>query len=99
MSRDDRDALRGISQDARVLLVAASGDRNAAVLMTEAMGGLSVETNERDFVERGNRRSEVQWRKAVRELVVAGFGEHRGMGGQIFEGSEEGLPAAGGGCQ
>ena len=94
MSRDDRDALRGISQDARVLLVAASGDRNAAVLMTEAMGGLSVETNERDFVERGNRRSEAQWRKAVRELVEAGFVEQRGIEGEIFEVTEEGFRAA-----
>jgi hypothetical protein len=94
MSPDDRDALSGISSDARELLVAASRDRNGAVLMTETMGGLSVEANERDFVERGNRRSEAQWRKALRELVEAGFVEQRGSEGEIFEVTDEGFRAA-----
>ena len=94
MSQDERDALSGISPDARVLLIAASRDRNAAVLMTETMGGLSVEADEKDFVERGNRRSEAQWRKAVRELVEAGFVEQRGSEGEIFEVTDEGFRAA-----
>lgn len=73
-----------LSTDARTLLGEAAKDRTGTVLVTETFGGASVETNNRDFVERGTPRSEALWRQAVRDLVAEGYLEQRDLKGEVF---------------
>jgi hypothetical protein len=91
---DERDMLANLPDEARQLLAAAVADRNGTVLMTETMGGMSVETNERDFVDRGNARSEARWRRAVQELLQRGWLEQRDHNGEVFSVTDEGFRAA-----
>src|SRR5262249_51704961 len=56
--RPEDSKLRGLPEESRQLLKEATRDQNGTVLMTETMGGLSVETNGQDFVSKGNARSE-----------------------------------------
>jgi hypothetical protein len=77
LSADERDLIASVSAEARELLIEAGRDQHATVLRTESMGGLSVETNRRDFVNRGDARSEARGRRIVRELVERGFLEQR----------------------
>lgn len=72
-----------LSSDARELLREAAKDPNGTVLATETFGGASVETNGRDFVERGNPRSEARWRQAVRDLTHEGHLEQRDLNGEV----------------
>ena len=73
-----------LSDDARGLLQEAGRDTNGCVLMTETMGGMSVEANQRNFTERGNPRSEARWRTVVLDLVERGLLEEQGLEGEIF---------------
>ena len=94
LSAEDRDMLANLPEEARQLLQAAAADRNGTVLMTETMGGMSVETSERDFVDRGNARSEARWRRAVQELLQRGWLEQRDHNGEVFSVTDEGFRAA-----
>lgn len=91
LSRDERELLAGLSTEARELLGEAAKDRNGTVLVTETMGGMSVETNERDFVERGNARSEARWRRVVQALVQRGVLEQRDNNGEVLSITDEGF--------
>jgi hypothetical protein len=90
-SSGDRDLLAGLPEEAIELIREASRDRNATVLMVETMGGMSVETNERSFTERGNARSEARWRRAVQELVEHGLLEQRDRNGEVFSVTDDGF--------
>ena len=83
-----------VSSEAVELLLAASKDRNGVVLLTETMGGLSLETNERQFAERGNARSEAKARRLVRELLDLGIIEQRDRDGEVFAVTDEGYRVA-----
>jgi hypothetical protein len=48
------------------------------------MGGTHVATNNREFVEPGNPRSEAKWRGAIDELLGFGFVEDRAGKGEVF---------------
>ncbi len=91
LSPDERDLLAGLSTEARELLAEAGKDNNGTVLMTETMGGMSVETNERNFVERGNARSEARGRRIVQELVQRGLLEQRDDNGEVFSITDDGF--------
>jgi hypothetical protein len=86
--------LKGLPDDARQLLREAALDKNGTVLMIETMGGMSVETNERDFVERGNARSEAHWRHIVKNLVQLGFLAQRDRDGEVFSLTDQGFRVA-----
>lgn len=83
-----------LSEEARQLLRAAAADRNGTVLMTETMGGMSVEANERNFIERGDPRSEARWRRVFTELVELGLLAQRDFEGEVFSVTDEGYRAA-----
>jgi hypothetical protein len=89
-TRPEDSRLRGLSEETRQLLKEATRDRNGTVLMTDTMGGLSVETNGRDFVSKGDARSEAQWRRAVQELSQRGLLERRDARGEVFSITDEG---------
>jgi hypothetical protein len=89
-TRSEDSKLRGLPEEGRQLLKEATKDRNGTVLMTETMGGLSIETNGRDFVSKGNTRSEAQWRRAIRELAERGLLEQRDARGEVFSITDEG---------
>lgn len=84
----------GLPDEAKQLLCEAALDRNGTVLMVETMGGMSVETNERDFVERGNARSEAHWRHVMEELVGLGLLAQRDRNGEVFSVTDQGYKAA-----
>jgi hypothetical protein len=94
LSVDDRGLLSDISREAGQLLTEASKDRNGTVLMTETFSGLSVETNGKDFVQRGDPRSEAKGRQIVRKLVELGLLEQRDSEGQVFTITDEGFRVA-----
>ena len=82
----------GLDTDARTLLVEASRDRNGTVLTTQTFGGLSVETNGRDFVDQKREaRTEARWRRAVREPAASGLLEERDREGQVFSVTDHGF--------
>ena len=94
VSSREPDVIIGLSTEARELLMEASKDRNGMVLMTETTGGMSVETNERSFTERGNARSEARWRRVVQEMVQRGLLETRDARGEVFSITDQGFRAA-----
>ena len=74
-----------VSEDAMELLRAASVDREGMVLFVSTMGGKTIQTNDRNFAERGNRRSEARWEQALLELVRYGLiGDPTGKG-EVYE--------------
>lgn len=90
----ERAEVAKLSDEAKQLLREAAADRNGTVLVVETMGGTSVETNERNFVDRGNARSEARWRGVVRELVARSFLEQRDLNGEVFSITDEGYRVA-----
>ena len=89
-----RDPLANLSKEARQLVQEAALDANGSVLMVETLGGMSVETNRRNFVQQRNARSEAKWRSVIRELTQNGLLESRDLEGQVFSITDEGYRAA-----
>jgi len=73
-----------LSNEAIQLLSQATIDPNGIILMVTTFGGLSVETNGKNFAESGNARSEASWRAAIQELVGNGYIQQRDQNGQVF---------------
>jgi len=73
-----------LSEAARELLLEATQDPAGAILQIGTMGGMHVQTNQRDFVEGGDVRSAARWRGAVGELQNQGLGEDRAGKGEVF---------------
>jgi hypothetical protein len=87
-------SLPDISASAGDLLIEASSDRQGAVMGIQSMGGYSVQTNNRSFVEGGDVRSEAQWRRAVAELANAGLIEDRAGTREVFFVTDDGYRVA-----
>lgn len=83
-----------LSEEASKLLTEAAADRNGTIIMARTMSGLIIQTNEHQFCERLNARSEAKWQGAVRELVQQGLIEGRGQKGEIFGVTAEGYRVA-----
>lgn len=79
---------------ARELLIEASKDRQGVVMSLQTLAGSSVQTNGRDFAERGNARSEAQGRGAIEELGRMGLLEDRGGEREVFYVTAEGYRIA-----
>jgi hypothetical protein len=60
----------------------------------QTMEGISVQTNGRNFTERGNSRSEAQWTGAIRELSRRRLVEDRAGKGEVFFVTDEGYQVA-----
>lgn len=83
-----------LSDAARNLLVEAAKDRSGTIICVAVIGGYHVQTNGKDFVERGNPRSEALWRGAVSELRNGGLIEDRGHNEEVFAITDEGYRVA-----
>jgi hypothetical protein len=73
-----------LSEDASALLLEAIQDPYASILCLDDMQGTLVQTNNRQFAEVGNRRSESRWRGAIDELHRLQFIEDRAGKGEVF---------------
>jgi hypothetical protein len=91
LSPSDRDLLGHLTDDARQLLAAVAKDQNGTVLVTETFGGTSVETNQTEFAEHGNIRSERRWQGAVQKLMQLGLLQQRDPRGEVFQITDEGF--------
>ncbi|MEJ2353146.1 MAG: DUF4062 domain-containing protein [Anaerolineales bacterium] len=83
-----------ISDDATELLVAAVRDGDGTIMALRTMGGQSVQTGERQFVEEGSRRSEARWKRAIDELVQLDLIRDISYKGEIFEVTADGYDVA-----
>jgi hypothetical protein len=83
-----------LSNEASQLIVEAAADKNGLILMARTMSGLILRTNERQFSERHDPRSEVNWQRAIRELVQQGLIVGRGNKGEVFNVTAEGFRVA-----
>jgi hypothetical protein len=87
-------SIPAIGAAARDLLVEASKDQQGVIMSLQTMEGSSVQTNGRDFAERGNTRSEAQWRDAVAELSKLRLLEDRAGKREVFFVTDEGYRIA-----
>ena len=60
-----------LSDSAEELLLEAVKDASASIWALSTMGGLIIATNNREFIEKGNARSEARWKKALSDLEEA----------------------------
>lgn len=86
--------LPNISEKAKTLLIEASQDRNGIIMKVRSLGGLTVQTNGKQFVEKGNPRSEAAWEAAITELYDSGFLQDQGYKGEVFSLTNEGYRIA-----
>lgn len=84
LSPAERAAVENLPDESWELLQEAGRDRHGFVLMSQHTGGMFVQTNNRNFVEEGNPRSEAKWRGVVRDLEERGLLEQEGYKGEIF---------------
>ncbi|MEE9296413.1 MAG: hypothetical protein V3W34_15835 [Phycisphaerae bacterium] len=83
-----------LSDAAKQLLLEVSQDRNGLVLMARYLGGMSVQTNGKNFIEQGNPRSEAMWEGAIQELCDLALFQERGHKGEVFSITNEGYRVA-----
>lgn len=86
--------LKDVSSAARELLTEASKDRQGVIVSLLAMDEVTVQTNGRNFVERGDPRSAARWRSAVEELSRIGLVEDRAGKRQVYFITDEGYKVA-----
>lgn len=80
-----------LTEEARTLLRESAEDRSGVILMLRTLGGLIIQTNAKQFAQRGNARSEATWQAAVRQLLQLGLLENRGAKGEVFGLTVEGF--------
>jgi hypothetical protein len=78
------DEIPPLSSEAQELLLECSQDQGGIVMRISTIGGLLVQTNGKNLVERGDPRSEARWRAAVDELVAQELLERRGYKDEVF---------------
>jgi hypothetical protein len=88
------DSGSALSEAARELLLQAVEDRAGVIMRLGSLSGGFVETNGRNFVQQGSKRSAAQWRSAVDELHRCEFLEDRAGKGEVFYVTEHGYAAA-----
>jgi hypothetical protein len=83
-----------LSDDAWGLLREAAKDKHGTILRLRTMGGLSIQTNDRNFVEDRSSKTEARWDSALRELVDEGLLQDRGYKNEVFGLTHKGYAAA-----
>ncbi len=79
-----------LSEEAKTLIVEASQDTSGVVMRLHTFGGTTVQTNEKQFAEQDNPRSEAAWEAAVEELEGHGLLQDRAMKGEVYFITHEG---------
>ena len=74
-----------LSKEAQELLVEATKRENGIILKVPSFGGLHITTNNKDFGERRNPRSEAKWKQAIRDLLDRGLIQDKTGEDKIFE--------------
>ena len=82
-----------ISNEATMLLMEAAKDSDGTISKVRTFGGMGIQTNGKEFGERGNARVEAKWEAAVVELVDCQFVLDQTGGGQTFRVTHEGFQA------
>jgi hypothetical protein len=83
-----------LTSEAHLLIVEAAKGSAGQVLKLAEFGGTVIQTNGRNFVERGNPRSSALWEAAVNELVNFGLLEPSGNKGEVFSITHAGYQVA-----
>ncbi|WP_291321469.1 DUF4062 domain-containing protein [Desulfonatronospira sp.] len=83
-----------LSEEARILLVEASQDKNGTILKLATFGGRYIQSRGKTFGDPSDRRSSAKWEYALEQLLSAGFVLARGHKDQVFELSEPGYRMA-----
>jgi hypothetical protein len=91
ISRNGVDLIKGLTEYATELLLAAARDSHG-VMVLETSGGLVVQASGKQFVQPRNPRSEAQWRAALEQLAGRDFVRHDA--GSLWVVTEEGFRAA-----
>lgn len=79
-----------LSKASQELLSEAGKDSSGTIMCLDTMDGFHVQTNNIDFVEQGNARSEAKWRNVIKQLEELGLIEDRGQKGEIYSVTEAG---------
>ena len=74
-----------LSEDAKSLLVEAANSATGYILRILLLRGWSIKANGKEFVEIGNRRSEVKWDQALKDLFDLGLVKDSEGDGEDFE--------------
>lgn len=85
---------RSLSRASRELLLQSAEDKNGIVMRVLTMGGLGIQTNGRQFVERGNPRSEAEWDGALTKLRELELVQDMGHKGEVFKMTDAGYQIA-----
>lgn len=83
-----------LSPKAEELLIEACNDTAGAVAVIRYIGGMFVQTTDKQFGDEHDRRSQAAWESAVRELENAGLLIDRSGKGEYFEMTNEGYEVA-----
>lgn len=84
----------GLSVEARELLIQAALDKNGTVMRYRTMSGLGIQTNDRQFIERGDPRSEARWQAAFDQLRTFDLIRDVGHKGEVFTLTDRGYEVA-----
>ncbi|ENB2053169.1 DUF4062 domain-containing protein [Vibrio fluvialis] len=83
-----------LSDDAKELLVEASNDRGGDIMKLAYIGGTSMQTNRRNFIQVGSPREVARWEAALNQLLREDLVESVGTKGQIFRVTHYGFEIA-----
>ena len=83
-----------LTEEAKELLLEAVKDKRGEILKVSSMGGMSIRTNGREFLEEVNPRLEAIWVDAFKELFTCGFVFDETGHGQVFRVTRAGYEAA-----
>jgi hypothetical protein len=83
-----------LSREAKVLLKEASRDTAGNIMRIPHLGGLLVQTNEKQMVEGSDSRSRAVWEGTIEELENAGLIKARGYKRELFDVTREGYELA-----
>ena len=83
-----------LTQDAQELLIEVAQDRYGTISKARGFGGTSIETNDKNFGEMGNRRSEARWEQAMRELLDLALIEDPTGDDSVFQVTDRGFRIA-----
>ena len=86
--------LPALSEESILLIREAASDDNGTIMKITTFGGLSVQTNGKQFVDQGNPRSEATWEAAVQDLLDLDLLRDNGNNGEIFSVTNEGYAFA-----
>ena len=89
-----RRAVPTLDEAASVLLVEAAADRTGTILKLNLIGGLTVQTNGKQFVERNNPRSRAIWEAAVNDLELKGLIEAGSPKKEVYRVTNDGYTHA-----